>query len=216
MPEAHSPALVGTRLVALSAERWSAHRATAERVVGDALAAGTARFLMLDAAALARVRPSDEAPRAVVRTVHVALTEWLRVTAQHYTADEQRIAADLIGAAGAELWIDGTAFNTDALADVLMHMRRVLFGAVRWPTAMVFILREDVLPGALDLLPTAFYLLPTIKSHREGSAYALKVYQTARYARLFGLSRRSVRAVFARERVTTFWRKLAGIDKIDF
>lgn len=217
MAEIGAAALVSTRIVALSAGHWAADPERCAYVVHNALEGGSARFLQIDAAALDRVRtPNETAARETNAAMHVRLADWLRITAQHYSADEERIAADLPRAADLMLWVDATAFDTDVLKDVLQHMRRVLFGAMRWPDTMIFILRDDVIQSAMDMLPRNFYLMPLVKSQREASLYAYNVHRIARHARLFGWSPNSIRGLFSGQRYSDFWRRLTRQDEVDY
>jgi hypothetical protein len=211
-----SPFDVDARIVALSAEAWARDAGHCEHVARAALAGGDTRFLLLTSEALAGIKPL---PSAVdthgPKPVYVSLLTWLRASAQHYSADEERIAADLHVAADAELWVDASSFDNAALQDVLAHMRRILFGAPRWPAVMVFILRDDLLQSAMDLIPGTFYVLPTGKSLREASLYAYDVYRIARAARLFGWSPRSTKLSRVKKRLKSFWPKQLRRDLVD-
>ena len=211
-----SPFEVDARIVAVSAEGWTRNAGHCRHVVRAALGGGDTRFLLLTSEALAGVKlPASQTDEPGNREVYVSLVAWLRASAQHYSADEEQIAADLRRSADTELWIDASAFDNNALQDVLAHMRRILFGAPRWPATMVFILRDDLLQSGMDLIPGTFYVLPAGKSQREASLYAYNVYRIARAARLFGWSPRSTKLSRIKERLKGFWPKQLRRDAVD-
>jgi hypothetical protein len=209
----HGAAVPRTRIILVSAQAWRLERSKVEAIVGAPQDDDGPRFLLLDFAAVARVTPSSPGAPAPFRVIDMAC--WLRQSAQRYRPDEAAVSADLGQVSNAEiLVIDGAAFDFEAMREVLNHMRTVLFAAPAWPRAIVFILRDELLGVAMEVIPAAFYLMPRHRSLREATAFAMNLQRAARLAMWLNLSHQSTGRFFsARTRFANFIRRLHVRDE---